>query len=44
MARALFFAMRSFDLMSDGQRKNEMKRELMALYPGTRWANDAKQY
>jgi len=44
MARALFFAMRSFDLMSDGQRKNEMKRELMALFPGTRWANDAKQY
>jgi hypothetical protein len=44
MARALFFAMRCFDLMSDGQRKSEMKRELLRLFPGTSWAADAKKY
>lgn len=44
MAKSLFFAMRCFDLLPDPRRKAEMKRELLALYPQSTWAVEAKKY
>ena len=44
VARALFFAMRCFDLLPDPRRKAEMKRELLGVYPATTWATEAKKY
>jgi hypothetical protein len=43
VARALYYAMRSFDLMQDPRKKADMKRELLALFPGTTWAVEAKK-
>jgi hypothetical protein len=42
--KALFYAMRCFDLGEDGKRKADMKRELVALYPNTTWAAEAKKF
>jgi hypothetical protein len=44
VARSFFFAMRCFDLLPDPRRKAEMKRELLALFPGSSWAEQAKKY
>jgi len=44
LARSLFYAMRSFDLLSDARRKAEMKRELLSLFPNSEWAGEAKKY
>ncbi len=44
VARALFYAMRSFDLMPDPRRKSEMKRELLSMYARSSWAEEAKKY
>lgn len=44
VARSFFYAMRCFDLMPDPRRKFEMKGELLARYPGTSWAEQAKKY
>jgi len=37
--KALFYGMRCFDLMGERQRRNDLRRELLALYPGTTWAS-----
>lgn len=42
--RALFYAMRCFDLMQDAARKADMRRELASYYPGSSWAAEAKKY
>ncbi len=42
--RSLFYAMRCFDLMQDRRRRNDMKRELVALYPDSAWAREAERY
>lgn len=44
VARSLFYAMRCFDLLPDPRRKAEMKRELLALYPQSPWAEKAKNF
>jgi hypothetical protein len=44
MPKALFYAMRSFDLLPDPRRKADMKRELLGLFPGSAWAVEAKKY
>lgn len=44
VARSFFYAMRCFDLLPDPRRKVEMKRELLARYPSTSWAEQAKKY
>jgi hypothetical protein len=44
VARSYYFAMRCFDLLPDARRKAEMKRELLAQYPSTTWAAEAKKY
>ena len=36
--KALFYSMRCFDLLGDRTRKSRMRSELLALYPGTGWA------
>jgi len=41
--RCYFFAMRAFDLMQDKRRKADMRRELLTLYPGSTWAQEAKK-
>jgi hypothetical protein len=43
VARALFYAMRSFDLMLEPGRKAEMRRELLGRFPLTTWATEAKK-
>jgi len=43
VARALFLAMRSFDLMQDPRRKADMRGELLALFPNSSWAAEAKK-
>jgi hypothetical protein len=43
VAKALFYAMRSFDLMQDPRKKADMKRELLAQFPATSWADEAKK-
>jgi hypothetical protein len=43
VAKALFFAMRSFDLMLEPSRKADMRRELLGRFPLTTWAKEAKQ-
>lgn len=43
-ARSLFYAMRCFDLLPDPRRKAEMKRELLALYGQSPWAEKAKNF
>ena len=42
--RSLFYAMRCFDLMQNRRRRNDMKRELVALYPDSAWAREAARY
>lgn len=42
-AKALYYAMRCFDLQQDPRRKAEMRRELLALYPTSSWAVEAKK-
>jgi tetratricopeptide (TPR) repeat protein len=42
--RALFHAMRCFDLLEDPQRRNDMKRTLLTLYPDSSWASEAEKY
>lgn len=44
LAKSLYYAMRCFDLLSDPRRKAEMKREVLALFPGSTWAGEAKKY
>lgn len=44
VARSLFYAMRSFDLMRSPDRKVDMGRELVQRYPGTSWAAEAKKF
>ena len=36
--KALYYALRCFDLMEDRTRRTDMKRELLALYPSSIWA------
>lgn len=43
VAKALFYAMRCFDLQQDPRRKAEMRRELLAFYPTSSWAAEAKK-
>jgi hypothetical protein len=42
--KALFYAMRCFDLMQDNRRKADMRRELASLFPDSTWAAEAKKY
>ena len=42
--RCYFYAMRTFDLLQDKRRKADMRRELLALYPGSTWAQEAKKF
>jgi hypothetical protein len=42
--KALFYAMRCFDLMQDSRRKADMRRELASLFPDSTWAAEAKKY
>lgn len=44
VARSLFYAMRSFDLMRSPERKVDMGRELVQRYPGSSWAAEAKKF
>jgi len=44
VARSLFYAMRCFDLMRDGQRKADMRRQLASRYPGSPWTEEARKY
>jgi len=44
LAKSLYYAMRCFDLLSDPRRKAEMKREVLALFPNSSWAAEAKKY
>lgn len=43
VAKSLYYALRCFELMPDARRKADMKRELLALYPGSAWAAEAKK-
>ena len=43
VAKALYYAMRCFDLMQDPRKKADMRGELLALFPGTTWAVEAKK-
>jgi len=38
VAKSLFYAMRCFELIGQRSRQNDMRRELLALYPDTSWA------
>ena len=42
--KSLFYAMRSFDLMQDRRRQRDMRNELESLYPGSYWAEQAKNF
>jgi hypothetical protein len=42
--KALFYAMRCFDLLPDPKRKADMWRELLGFYPSSAWALEAKKY
>lgn len=43
VAKALYYAMRCFDLQQDARRKAEMRRELLSFYPTSSWAAEAKK-
>jgi len=43
VSRALFLAMRCFDLMQDSRRKADMRGELLARFPASTWAAEAKK-
>jgi len=43
VARALYLAMRCFDLMQDSRRKADMRAELLARFPASTWAAEAKK-
>ena len=42
--KALFFAMRCFELTKDRRRKSDMRRELAKLYPGSEWDQEAAKF
>lgn len=42
--KALFRAMRCFDLMQDRARQRDMKRTLLTLYPNSIWTTEANKY
>lgn len=43
VSRALYLAMRCFDLMQDSRRKADMRGELLRLFPASTWAAEAKK-
>jgi len=43
VAKALYHAMRCFDLMQDPRKKADMRRELLAAFPASTWAAEAKK-
>lgn len=43
VAKALYHAMRSFELMQDPRKRADMRRELLAQFPASSWAAEAKK-
>lgn len=43
VAKSLYHAMRCFDLMQDPRKKADMRGELLAQFPATTWAEEAKK-